>query len=205
RCITDITSPVLFRLNFSQSDHQPSSSNSILNIDSRPTAHVEEQPIAVGGPGVVYHPCDFTEQRRRLVQHQRGAALPSWIITLTVQDHQGPVQVEEFSCSSSSSCLVLKSYYGMSCRTGQLSRVSVFTYLSFFLDPGSVVILVCPLYSLINITRHGQRESQVLRGSAGVFREELYIYPTPQPVMATTVCQQPPTPQRQGTQLHTLH
>ncbi|XP_053333265.1 integrin alpha-L-like [Clarias gariepinus] len=40
-CVTDITSPVLFRLNFSQSDHQPSSSNSILNIDSKNTALVE--------------------------------------------------------------------------------------------------------------------------------------------------------------------
>ncbi|MCJ8748278.1 hypothetical protein PDJAM_G00163530 [Pangasius djambal] len=40
-CVKDTVSPVLFRLNFHQSDHQPSSSNSILNIDSKTTAHVE--------------------------------------------------------------------------------------------------------------------------------------------------------------------
>ncbi|XP_053085754.1 integrin alpha-M [Pangasianodon hypophthalmus] len=40
-CVKDTVSSVLFRLNFHQSDHQPSSSNSILNIDSKTTAHVE--------------------------------------------------------------------------------------------------------------------------------------------------------------------
>ncbi|MCJ8748318.1 hypothetical protein PDJAM_G00163480 [Pangasius djambal] len=40
-CVKDTVSPVLFRLIFHQSDHQPSSSNSILNIDSKTTAHVE--------------------------------------------------------------------------------------------------------------------------------------------------------------------
>ncbi|KAB5523812.1 hypothetical protein PHYPO_G00156700 [Pangasianodon hypophthalmus] len=40
-CVKDTVSSVLFRLNFHQSDHQPNSSNSILNIDSKTTAHVE--------------------------------------------------------------------------------------------------------------------------------------------------------------------
>ncbi|XP_053333264.1 integrin alpha-M-like [Clarias gariepinus] len=40
-CVKDTVSPVLFRLNFSQFDHQPDYSNAILNIDSKNTAHVE--------------------------------------------------------------------------------------------------------------------------------------------------------------------
>ncbi|KAF5884521.1 integrin alpha-L-like, partial [Clarias magur] len=40
-CVKDMVSPVLFRLNFSQFDHQPDSSNAILNIDSKTTALVE--------------------------------------------------------------------------------------------------------------------------------------------------------------------
>ncbi|KAL6482479.1 hypothetical protein MHYP_G00105590 [Metynnis hypsauchen] len=40
-CVKDTVSPVLIRLNFSQAEEQPSSSNAILNIDSRTTANVE--------------------------------------------------------------------------------------------------------------------------------------------------------------------
>ncbi|KAI4901455.1 hypothetical protein NFI96_030501, partial [Prochilodus magdalenae] len=41
-CVKDTLSPVLLRLNFSQAEHQPSSSNApILNIDSRTMAYVE--------------------------------------------------------------------------------------------------------------------------------------------------------------------
>ncbi|XP_017539939.1 integrin alpha-D [Pygocentrus nattereri] len=40
-CVKDTVSPVLIRLNFSQAEQQPSSSNAILNIDSRTTANVE--------------------------------------------------------------------------------------------------------------------------------------------------------------------
>ncbi|KAI5089695.1 integrin alpha-L isoform X2 [Silurus meridionalis] len=41
RCVKDTLSPVLFRLNFHQSEHQPGDSSSILNIDSSNTTHVE--------------------------------------------------------------------------------------------------------------------------------------------------------------------
>ncbi|XP_060755348.1 integrin alpha-D [Neoarius graeffei] len=40
-CVKDTVSPVLFRLTFHQSDHQPKNSNSILNIDSRNMTQVE--------------------------------------------------------------------------------------------------------------------------------------------------------------------
>ncbi|KAL7851894.1 hypothetical protein SRHO_G00176790, partial [Serrasalmus rhombeus] len=40
-CVTDTVSPLLIRLNFSQAEQQPSSSNAVINIDSRTTANVE--------------------------------------------------------------------------------------------------------------------------------------------------------------------
>ncbi|XP_036420534.1 integrin alpha-L-like [Colossoma macropomum] len=41
KCVKDTSSPVLIQLNFSQAEQQPSSSNAVLNIDSRTEAYVE--------------------------------------------------------------------------------------------------------------------------------------------------------------------
>ncbi|KAL6482477.1 hypothetical protein MHYP_G00105570 [Metynnis hypsauchen] len=42
KCVKDTSSPVLIRLNFSQVEQQPSSSNAVLNIDSRTEMYVEK-------------------------------------------------------------------------------------------------------------------------------------------------------------------
>uniref|UniRef100_A0AAR2LIW2 VWFA domain-containing protein n=1 Tax=Pygocentrus nattereri TaxID=42514 RepID=A0AAR2LIW2_PYGNA len=46
-CVTDTVYPLLIQLNFSQAEQQPSSSNAVINIDSRTTANVEVSHVSV--------------------------------------------------------------------------------------------------------------------------------------------------------------